>query len=143
MREPRAVGWMKYFDGRIAFEKYSAFIPDDALSLGWRKLYTDDALQAAAVEAQNQQARNAELEAERDHLERELAEYVDAAKRLAVEKAEFRREAEQLQAELAALREAAQTVVDSQMNARMTQSTHWKDVTVDALAALLQESAGR
>ena len=62
MREPRAVGWMKYFDGRIAFEKYSAFIPDDALSLGWRKLYTDDALQAAAVEAQNQQARNAELE---------------------------------------------------------------------------------
>lgn len=62
MREPRAVGWMKYFDGRIAFEKYSAFIPDDALSLGWRKLYTDDALQAAAVEAQNQQARIAELE---------------------------------------------------------------------------------
>lgn len=64
MREPRAVGWMKYFDGRIAFEKYSAFIPDDALSLGWRKLYTDDALQAAAVEAQNQQARIAELETE-------------------------------------------------------------------------------
>ena len=64
MREPRAVGWMKYFDGRIAFEKYSAFIPDDALSLGWRKLYTDDALQAAAVEAQNQQARIAELDRE-------------------------------------------------------------------------------
>ena len=59
-----------------------------------------------------QQARMAELEAERDHLERELAEYVDAAKRLAVEKAEFRREAEKLQAELAALREAAQYAAD-------------------------------
>lgn len=43
-----------------------------------------------------------------------------------------------LKQQLAALREAAQTVVDSQMNARMTQSTHWKDVTVDALAALLE-----
>ena len=47
-----------------------------------------------------------------------------------------------LKQQLAALREAAQTVVDSQMNARMTQSTHWKDVTVDALAALLQGEKG-
>ena len=105
MREPRAVGWMKYFDGRIAFEKYSAFIPDDALSLGWRKLYTDDALQAAAVEAQNQQARIAELETELA----QVSGYLETMTERCV--TETQRNAE-LEQQLAELREALTRIRD-------------------------------
>ena len=43
-----------------------------------------------------------------------------------------------LRAELDKLREAAQDVVESDADARRQQVTHWKNPTIDALAALLK-----
>ena len=50
MAKQKAIGWMKYFDGKIAFEKYSSFLPEDATHIGWREVYTDDALSAITAE---------------------------------------------------------------------------------------------
>lgn len=100
-------------------------------------------LHDAIDQIEAQQARIAELEAERDHLERELAEYVDAAKRLAVEKAEFRREAEKLQAELAALREALEWQRENFSRLLNGKPVRDADEMMLRTAALLQESAGR
>jgi len=106
------------------------------------------------------QARIEELEAERDALwdwqqgmidkamemSKELSGLWEDNQRLVARIAEERsktleqirnKHIADIEAKLAALREAAQTVVASQMNARMTQSTHWKDVTVDALQQVL------
>ena len=45
----------------------------------------------------------------------------------------------ELEQQLTELREAARAVVETDADARRQQVTHWKNPTIDALAALLEE----
>ncbi len=51
-----------------------------------------------------------------------------------------REENAKLEATIAELREAARAVVESDADARRQQVTHWKNPTIDALAALLEKN---
>ena len=74
------------------------------------------------------QIRIAELETE---LERQRQWTVDAALLT-------NRKYQELKAENAKLREAAQAVVETDADARRQQITHWKNPTIDALAAAIE-----